>query len=630
MKLKIDRGLLPIKAHFFFFFAGLGPLLPQMNVFGRQLGVSPAAMGMVTAVLPLLWAAAKPLFGYVVDYWPAHRKLVFMMLISTMTGSYCCLWFLPMPESAEVEPAIVKSVYDLNDTIHLREISNATSLDLEPYNCHWNCTEKRFRLYLSNSTLVNTLYVDDLYGIRSCNVYGMQFDEEKFPRVVLDGTNYTRKIYMEDVTCNPGPNCSLLCYEHDLDANGTSIRTRRAMSETAWLNRMFGRADEGSTAKRTHSELTRVDRNKTDDVTTEESSFYSTTTFWAFVVLMCVGTVAFNVANCIGDAVCFDVLGPERASKYGAQRAWGTAGYGITALLGGWLVDAVSRGESKDFTPAFVVALVATAADLYSCRALTLPSLSSPDDSGAALRQVLKMPRVLVFITFAVVAGTFDSFIIYYMFWFLEELAEETGSMAKIKLIEGVVVAAQSFVGEILFFYFSGRIIKRFGYGTTMTVALFCYGVRMVLISLIRHPWHLVFIESIMQGPTYALCYSTIVGYAARVAPAGYSATVQGIVAGMDDGVGFAVGSIVGGQLYSRAGGRGSFRILAGAAVAAALIHALLYRLVLRKDDKEEPAEEVAVPEEDEKMLPPPQETGAAIYRDTVVPLNQSKDNTAR
>lgn len=41
-----------------------------------------------------------------------------------------------------------------------------------------------------------------------------------------------------------------------------------------------------------------------------------------------------------------------------------------------------------------------------------------------------------------------------------------------------------------------------------------------------------------MQGPTYALCYSAIVGYAAHVAPEGYSATVQGIVAGMDDGVG--------------------------------------------------------------------------------------------
>lgn len=66
---KINKELLPIKAHYFFFMAseltatvlitsallkillfllpnsGLGPILPQINVFGRQLGVSPSVMG---------------------------------------------------------------------------------------------------------------------------------------------------------------------------------------------------------------------------------------------------------------------------------------------------------------------------------------------------------------------------------------------------------------------------------------------------------------------------------------------------------------------------------------------------------------------------------------------------------
>lgn len=41
-----------------------------------------------------------------------------------------------------------------------------------------------------------------------------------------------------------------------------------------------------------------------------------------------------------------------------------------------------------------------------------------------------------------------------------------------------------------------------------------------------------------MQGPTYALCYTTIVAYASKVSPPGTTATVQGIVAGMDDGFG--------------------------------------------------------------------------------------------
>nr|XP_049704087.1 major facilitator superfamily domain-containing protein 6 isoform X2 [Helicoverpa armigera]XP_049704088.1 major facilitator superfamily domain-containing protein 6 isoform X3 [Helicoverpa armigera] len=580
MKLKIDRGLLPVKAHFFFFFAALGPILPQINVFGRQLGVSPGVMGMVTAVLPLLWAAAKPLFGYVVDFWPAHRKLVFMLLITIMTSSYCCLWFLPMPEPKDTK--LLESVYKLNDTIYLKTYTNNTVL--EKYNCHWNCSVAgNFDVYLSNVTFVNTVYIDNAVSNRSCSTLSMDFDH------IQDG----------DVTCIPKEDCNLLCYENEYLIQGNiSKRSVEKLNNDSILAE-FGKND-----------------NLTGTVEKKSESFYMTATFWAFVLLTCVGTVAFNVANCIGDAVCFDVLG-DRGSKYGAQRAWGTAGYGLTALLGGWLVDSVSA-ECKDFTPAFAVAAAATAADLYSCTALRLPSLSSPEDSGRALRDVLRIPKVIVFISFAVVAGTFDSFIIYYMFWFLEELAEKTGHTANIKIIEGVVVAAESFIGELLFFFFSGKIIKRFGYGTTLTVSLFCYGVRMVCISFIQNPWHLVFIEGIMQGPTYALCYATIVGYAAHVAPEGYSATVQGIVAGMDDGLGFAIGSLVGGQLYSWAGGRGAFRVLGGVAALASAIHAGLFVLVSReKAADKQPSE--GIPEEGEKML---QEHSNAIYHHTTVPLN--------
>ncbi|XP_053623227.1 major facilitator superfamily domain-containing protein 6 isoform X2 [Plodia interpunctella] len=496
MKFKINKGLLPIKIHFFFFFAALGPLLPQMNVFGKQLGVSPSVMGMVTAVLPLLWAVAKPLFGYVVDFWPAHRKLVFMLLITLMTGSYCSLWFLPAPDPTE-QP-LLQYIYSLNDTIHVKKYDNSTSL--EKYSCQWNCTnhDDRFEFYLSNSTYVNTVYIGGAVSNESCSLLHMNFED----------------VEQGQITCVPLKDCNLLCYDD-------YVRKKRDVSDTDVLS------DVKNDSKNISKDLV---------INQEESSFYMTATFWAFVVLMCVGTVAFNVANCIGDAVCFDVLGSE-GSKYGRQRAWGTAGYGATALLGGWLVDARSAGGRKDFTPAFLVAIGATVVDLISCRALTLPSLSSPDDSGKALLAVIRIPRVLLFITFAVIAGTFDSFIIYYMFWFLEDLADETGHTGKIKLIEGVVVAGQSFLGELLFFHFSGKILKRWGYGTTMTFSLFCYGVRMALISFIQNPWHLVFIESVMQGPTYALCYSCIVGYAARVAPAGYSATVQGVVAGMDDGL---------------------------------------------------------------------------------------------
>lgn len=48
----------------------MGPILPQINVFGKQLGISPDIMGFVTSFLPFMYMPAKPLIGYLIDYFP--------------------------------------------------------------------------------------------------------------------------------------------------------------------------------------------------------------------------------------------------------------------------------------------------------------------------------------------------------------------------------------------------------------------------------------------------------------------------------------------------------------------------------------------------------------------------------
>ena len=85
---------------------------------------------------------------------------------------------------------------------------------------------------------------------------------------------------------------------------------------------------------------------------------------------------------------------------------------------------------------------------------------------------------------------------------------------------------------------FAGKILKKIGYGYSFIFCFVCYSLRLGLVSLVPNPWWVIPIEFFMQGPTYALCYTTIVAFASVVAPPGTSATVQGIVAGMDDGFG--------------------------------------------------------------------------------------------
>lgn len=50
--------------------SAMGPILPQINVFGKELGISPDVMGFITSLLPILYILAKPAVGYLIDAFP--------------------------------------------------------------------------------------------------------------------------------------------------------------------------------------------------------------------------------------------------------------------------------------------------------------------------------------------------------------------------------------------------------------------------------------------------------------------------------------------------------------------------------------------------------------------------------
>lgn len=297
-------------------------------------------------------------------------------------------------------------------------------------------------------------------------------------------------------------------------------------------------------------------------------------------MLMCIGTIGFNVANSVSDATCFDMLG-DKTMKYGAQRVWGTIGFGVTALASGIIVhlyqNDVGNGQWPAIAPAIIIMLVFGFFDIISIKWLHLPQFSNEGDTILSkVLDLLSQKSIAIFLVFATLAGILDSFIIYYMFWHLEEVAERTGYMESIKLIEGCVVAAECLGGEILFFLVSGKILKRIGYVHCLSFCFLMYSIRLGLISMIPNPWWLVLVEFFMQGCSYALCYTCIVAYASAVAPPGTTATVQGLVAGMDDGAGFSLGSIIGGQMYKRFGGVLSFRIFSIGALVICVAHIFL------------------------------------------------------
>lgn len=127
------------------------------------------------------------------------------------------------------------------------------------------------------------------------------------------------------------------------------------------------------------------------------------------------------------------------------------------------------------------------------------------------------------------------------------------------------------------------------------------YALRLALISLSPSPWYIVPIEFALQGPTYALVYTTIVAYANEIAPPGMSATMQGIAAGVDDGLGmlfhlfylkkihlhvrfdagYAIGSVFGGFLYKYVGKAATLQIFASLALVCSIVIFIIHRTMV-------------------------------------------------
>ncbi|XP_044749290.1 major facilitator superfamily domain-containing protein 6-like isoform X2 [Coccinella septempunctata] len=485
----VEKKLIPIKAHFFFFMAALGPILPQLQVFGKELGISSVVMGMVTGILPFIYLLAKPLFGIIVDVHRNCRKTIFMGLILIMAVCYGCIIFIPLR---------TYNIYNVNieDVIYRCDnVVNTSSTDFIDVDCTSECLTKmeKYQLYLNTYTTSNASLCDTT-------------DENQIGELP----------------------CTFRCKESIEIPNEVLLKTA---------------------------------------------------SFWFFIILLSVGTIAFNVVNSISDAVCFDVIGDQY--DYGKQRIWGSIGYGLTALLSGYAMDNFLI-NMEGYGPAVCIMLIFATLDLFSCVKLDLPIIPAPENIWKELRHLMKYKVVCIFLIFTIIAGAADGFLTYFLLWYVEDISEQY-DLKNVKVLEGSIIAAESLGGEILFFFIGDNILKKLGHVTCFSVCFLCYALRLAVISMVSSPWIIVGVEFFLQGPSYALTYLTIVAYANDIAPSGTSATMQGIAAGLDDGLGYALGSLTGGILYRYIGPRRTFQIFAASSALAGILHYLIHLCFLRK-----------------------------------------------
>lgn len=244
------------------------------------------------------------------------------------------------------------------------------------------------------------------------------------------------------------------------------------------------------------------------------------------------------------DNSALEILGSQ-SDKYGQIRLWGSLGWGLGAPAIGPLVERL--GLDWTFYGHAGLMLVGLLI------ALPLPVAQKSSGSGFSqgLKSLLQDGRWYLFLLVIFVAGFGDALVRNYWFLYLKDL-EASSLLMGLSLTIGMV-------SELVVLAFSGQLLNRLGTNKLLIISVLTQGARLLGWSLISDPYLALSLQ-LLNGLTFGTLWLAGVAYAKKIAPAGLSATAQGLLSGVYFGLSSVIGALSGGFLYEQVGTWGMYR----------------------------------------------------------------------
>ncbi|XP_025990967.2 major facilitator superfamily domain-containing protein 6-A [Solenopsis invicta] len=149
--MKINYSHLLIKTHYFLLYGSVGPFFPYLHVYVKQRGISSVIIGSITAILPILYLISKPVLGFIIDYFQAWRKLIFMSLlfvgISSLTMVFLLLPLLGSVSEYHFHNVSCVTLPYCDMEYHSLAIKSCNGT--KDVTCHWVCKDTNFSMQLS-------------------------------------------------------------------------------------------------------------------------------------------------------------------------------------------------------------------------------------------------------------------------------------------------------------------------------------------------------------------------------------------------------------------------------------------------------------------------------------------------
>ncbi|XP_067134754.1 major facilitator superfamily domain-containing protein 6-like [Centruroides vittatus] len=526
----INKGLLSIKMHYFLYFGAQAGILPFLSVIAGQQQISASAVGVIFTILPFITLMAKPMFGSIADHLQ-RLKIIIIIFIVVLTISYQCMNFVPRIFAKNEER-------NMNISLHCNTASTYFSLN-EKYNS--SCFHSKTH---NNHTACGLSCQPCKYATNNSETFEFEnFTTLDFALCKQDHLQYSVNID-----------------KHRKDEN---ISDTFVIKEAVWRSMSVKPVcfDE----QQFHCSMK---CNISFENCINNEVIYKTPQFWLFFVFITIAWVSSGVITSLSDAACYELL-DERNDLYGKQRLWGTVGWGLFSLFTSFLNDFVT-GDSpeKNYSASFYMLVALMILDLII---LINSNIKNAKFSQTSLKNVcvlFSQIRVVIFIITVFIIGALTGLHWSYFFWYMTDLKAD-------QLIMGLALGVESFLGELPFFFFAGIIIKKLGHVNTINLTLLCFSIRYLLYSVINNPWFVLPVE-LLQGPTFGIFYTAMTSYAKVVAPVGTEATMQGILGGIFEGLGIAVGSLLGGLNVDYNGSHDTFQKAGLIAIVCCLFHLVI------------------------------------------------------
>ena len=259
----------------------------------------------------------------------------------------------------------------------------------------------------------------------------------------------------------------------------------------------------------------------------------------------------------LAEASTMALLG-ERIGTYGRIRLWGSVGFVVVVIAGGYLLDAFGIAA---LAPAVLVLLVITAATTFALpRDRSMTRRAEQVSIGTVLRQPGVAALLAGFFLMQVAHGPYNTFFSIY-------LVDAGHSKKVVGWLWAIGVLA-----EIALFLWLPRLMKRFSLERILAASFACAALRFLLIAWGVQWLSLLVVAQLMHAVTFGAFHAAGVAAMHRIFRGRNQARGQAIYTSLGYGAGGTLGTLASGYAWEHFGGAATFSLAGLAAVAALLV----------------------------------------------------------